>query len=86
MDPHRVMNQRQVAAALQRSPDWFGRHWRKLVQVHGLPAPLPGPGHKRWSSQEINAWISLTDNTSTDESRRDLLARRASQIAMELSQ
>ena len=77
-----TLNRRQVAARISRSPDWFSRHWRIMVERHGLPAPLPGPGHKRWSQAAIDAWTDqgAADQADAAMSRSDRLARRAIEI------
>lgn len=49
---------RETAAAIGRSPDWFGRHWRDLVRDHGMPPPLPpADAHPVWSRLQIEAWL-----------------------------
>lgn len=85
MDTQRTLNRSQVAAELQRSPDWFSRHWRKLVAAHGLPEPLPGPGHKRWSAEAINAYTGKQNSIEDPTNRAGRLARRAQKIGQEIS-
>lgn len=45
-----------VAALFQKSSDWFHEHKRALLAA-GFPAPLPGPGHPRWSRAQVDAWF-----------------------------
>lgn len=42
---------------LGRSADWLYRNRRKL-EAAGLPAPLPGPGHRRWDRAAVDRWLA----------------------------
>jgi hypothetical protein len=46
-----------IAQELGKSADWFYAHKAELIEKHGMPAPLPGPGHPRWSRAQIDAWL-----------------------------
>ncbi len=45
-----------IANKLGKSADWFYHH-RPVLEGMGMPAPLPGPGQRRWDCDAIDLWL-----------------------------
>lgn len=39
-----------------RSADWLRRNWKRLVDEHGFPAPLPPGPRLLWDPDAVQAW------------------------------
>lgn len=40
---------------------WWVNNWRRMVEAHAFPAPLPGFDRckrLRWSREQVNAWVA----------------------------
>lgn len=78
-----TMTADQVAAALQRSVEWFYDQRSRLERA-GFPQPLPGFGRALlYSRERVLAWINdpLRPGRGDDIDVTNLLAQRAAALA-----
>lgn len=47
----------ELSQRLGRAPDWFYKNKERLY-AHGMPRPLPMPGHPRWNRARVEAWLA----------------------------
>lgn len=71
MLPPRLMNAREVAAYLRRSPSWF-RSQRTRLEAEGFPKRLPSM--RLWDTAAIDAWLDRIGQRGRLQNVEDPLA------------
>ena len=53
----RLLCTQDLAKLLGRTPDWFYRNRKNLIETEGFPQPVRGLGTSMWDVEAVEAWL-----------------------------